>query len=312
MWKESFRVLYTSESLQTLIFENNFFFWRYLRFWQISFHSFPYSSASQPGERVLQIPLQAVVVIIYLIASILYLFCSQHLNKARIFFTIEYGTRKYHSVILLSLCLEGGQIPVKGAPYILVVADSNVMHINCAVIIIKSLYFLDFWRKNPFGLLNHITNSLCGRCFGSLAETRWTWLRNAVAWCKVVSSEGIIFPFLQFCNDSLAIMQAKFEFKLWIKFFYFMCLENQKFNNFLGHGFVTGKVITKFRDLDDRNRTYRKHECSPNHPECHWKLKNKLLQQFHFAWTAGWEQIVSLLLICFWPKQRYSLQNSCH
>lgn len=34
--------------------------------------------------------------------------------------------------------------------------------------------------------------------------------RNAVAQCKVVRSEGIIFAFLQLCNECFAAMQAKF------------------------------------------------------------------------------------------------------
>lgn len=42
---------------------------------------------------------------------------------------------------------EGRQIPVKGAPNILVIADINIIHINHAMIIIKSLYFLDFSGK---------------------------------------------------------------------------------------------------------------------------------------------------------------------
>lgn len=63
-----------------------------------------------------------------------------------------------------------------------------------------------------------------------------------------MSSEGVIFPFLQFCNESFATMQAKFEFKFKLKFSKFMCLENQKFINPLDHVFATGKVISKFRD----------------------------------------------------------------
>jgi len=42
---------------------------------------------------------------------------------------------------------------------------------------------------------------------------------------------------------------------------------------------------------------------STNLPKCHRELKNTVLEQFHFAWITGSEQIVSLLLICLWPKQ---------
>jgi len=90
MWKESFRLFYTSHSLQTFL-KATCSSSKYLRFWQISFHSFKYKPTSQPGVGILPIVLQAIiiVVVVYITASFFAVFCSQFLNKARMFFSFN-------------------------------------------------------------------------------------------------------------------------------------------------------------------------------------------------------------------------------